>query len=147
MGTDAVEPTVSIDPSVEKLVFVSDLHAFTEPLEVLDQHIDAMDHRVQVLAVGDLVVGGVQPAEVVHWVRRRVGGLGVRGNHDRGTSEPGRGDELGREVRYVIKHKLLVTPEVEIVGYGELPRSERKSQRVFDTRITDQVVEGVVENS
>jgi phenylacetate-coenzyme A ligase PaaK-like adenylate-forming protein/ABC-type branched-subunit amino acid transport system ATPase component len=61
--------------------------------------------------------------------------------------EAGRGDELGREVRYVIKHKLLVTPEVEIVGYGELPRSERKSQRIFDTRITDQVVEGVPENS
>ncbi|MEJ2070423.1 MAG: ATP-binding cassette domain-containing protein [Syntrophobacterales bacterium] len=59
--------------------------------------------------------------------------------------EAGRGDELGREVRYVIKHKLLVTPEVEIMGYGELPRSERKSQRVFDTRITDQVVEGVPE--
>jgi phenylacetate-CoA ligase len=59
--------------------------------------------------------------------------------------EAGRGDELGREVRYIIKHKLLVTPEVEIAGYGELPRSERKSQRVFDTRITDQVVEGVSE--
>ncbi|MGQ9689597.1 MAG: phenylacetate--CoA ligase family protein [Desulfobaccales bacterium] len=59
----------------------------------------------------------------------------------------GRADELAREVRYVIKHKLLVTPEVEIAGYGELPRSERKSQRVFDTRITDQVVEGVPENS
>jgi hypothetical protein len=26
------------------------------------------------------------------------------------------------------------------VGYGELPRSERKSQRVFDGRITDSVV-------
>jgi phenylacetate-CoA ligase len=54
--------------------------------------------------------------------------------------EPGRADELGREARYVIKHKLLVTPEVEVVGYGDLPRSERKSKRVFDTRITDSVV-------
>jgi len=54
--------------------------------------------------------------------------------------EPARADELGREARYVIKHKLLVTPEVEVVGYGDLPRSERKSQRVFDTRITDSVV-------
>ncbi len=60
--------------------------------------------------------------------------------------EAGRGDELGREVSYVIKHKLLVTPEVEIVGYGQLPRSERKSQRIIDTRITDQVVEGVAES-
>lgn len=61
--------------------------------------------------------------------------------------EAGRGGELEREVRYVIKHKLLVTPEVEVVGYGELPRSERKSQRVFDTRITDPVVEGLPESS
>jgi phenylacetate-CoA ligase len=61
--------------------------------------------------------------------------------------EAGRGGELGREVRHIVKHKLLVTPEVEIVGYGELPRSERKSQRVFDNRITDPVVEGVPEGS
>ena len=53
--------------------------------------------------------------------------------------EAGRTDELGREVRYV-KHKLMVTPEVEVVGYGELPRSERKSQRVFDNRIQDSVI-------
>jgi phenylacetate-CoA ligase len=43
-------------------------------------------------------------------------------------------------VRYVVKHRLMVTPEVVVVGYGELPRSERKSQRVFDDRITDSVV-------
>ena len=43
-------------------------------------------------------------------------------------------------VRYIVKHRLMVTPEVEVVGYGELPRSERKSQRVFDGRITDPVV-------
>jgi phenylacetate-CoA ligase len=54
--------------------------------------------------------------------------------------EAGRRDELGREVRYVVKHRLMVTPEVEVVDYGTLPRSERKSQRVFDSRITDSVV-------
>jgi phenylacetate-CoA ligase len=54
--------------------------------------------------------------------------------------ERGRAGELGREVRYVIKHKLLVTPEVEVVGYGKLPRTERKSKRVFDTRIQDSVI-------
>jgi phenylacetate-CoA ligase len=48
-------------------------------------------------------------------------------------------------VRHVIRHRLMVTPEVEIVGYGELPRSERKSQRIFDNRLTDPVVEGVLE--
>ncbi|MEW6387709.1 MAG: ATP-binding cassette domain-containing protein [Thermodesulfobacteriota bacterium] len=54
--------------------------------------------------------------------------------------EAGRADELGREIVYTVKHKLLVTPEVEVVAYGALPRSERKSQRVFDTRIMDSVI-------
>ena len=41
---------------------------------------------------------------------------------------------------YCIKHKLMVTPEVEVVGYGDLPRTERKSKRVFDNRIQDSVI-------
>ena len=36
--------------------------------------------------------------------------------------------------------RLLVTPEVEVVQYGALPRTDRKSKRVFDTRITDSVI-------
>ena len=43
-------------------------------------------------------------------------------------------------MHYVVKHRLMVTPEEVVVGYGDLPRSERKSQRVFDGRITDSVV-------
>ena len=54
--------------------------------------------------------------------------------------EAGRIDELGREVVYRLKRKLLVTPEVEVVGYGDLPRTERKSKRVFDNRIEDSVI-------
>ena len=54
--------------------------------------------------------------------------------------ETGRVDELGREVLYRLKRKLLVTPEVEVTGYGDLPRTERKSKRVFDNRIEDPVI-------
>ena len=39
-----------------------------------------------------------------------------------------------------IKREMMVTPEVELVAYGALPRSERKSQRVFDTRIQDSII-------
>jgi len=46
-----------------------------------------------------------------------------------------------KEAVHHIKTRLLVTPEVEIVHYGALPRSERKSQRVFDNRIKDAIVE------
>jgi phenylacetate-coenzyme A ligase PaaK-like adenylate-forming protein len=55
---------------------------------------------------------------------------------------PGPVDELGREIIYTIKHKLLVTPEIEVVDYGALPRTEKKSKRVFATRLTDAVVQG-----
>ena len=51
-----------------------------------------------------------------------------------------RSDVLAREVVRQMKRKLLVTPSVEIVGYGTLPRSERKSRRVFDNRIQDSIV-------
>jgi phenylacetate-CoA ligase len=61
--------------------------------------------------------------------------------------EAQRSDALSREIVYTIKHKLMVSPSVEIVGYGSLPRSERKSKRVFDDRLTDPVVEGEPENN
>lgn len=54
--------------------------------------------------------------------------------------EAGRGEELQREIVHSVKHKVMVTPEVEVVGYGSLPRSERKTKRVFDTRIQDSIV-------
>jgi len=63
-----------------------------------------------------------------------------------GGVEPQRGAELAREITYQVKHKLLVSPEVEIVPYGSLPRSERKSRRIFDTRLAGPVVEGLGEN-
>jgi phenylacetate-CoA ligase len=34
----------------------------------------------------------------------------------------------------------MVTPEVELADYGSLPRSERKTKRVFDSRIQDSIV-------
>ncbi len=54
--------------------------------------------------------------------------------------EQGRGDELSREIIHSIRHKVMVTPEVDVVNYASLPRSERKTKRVFDTRIQDSVV-------
>ncbi len=37
-------------------------------------------------------------------------------------------------VKESVRNKILVTPEVEIVEYASLPRSERKTKRVFDKR-------------
>jgi phenylacetate-coenzyme A ligase PaaK-like adenylate-forming protein len=54
--------------------------------------------------------------------------------------EPARGDELQREIAHTIKHKVIVTADVEVVDYGSLPRSERKTKRVFDNRIQDSII-------
>jgi phenylacetate-CoA ligase len=48
--------------------------------------------------------------------------------------------DLGVVLTKKIKRELMVTPDVELVAYGGLPRSERKSQRVFDNRIQDPII-------
>jgi len=42
--------------------------------------------------------------------------------------------QLAKAIGSLIKHKLLVSCEVELLPYGELPRSERKTRRMFDNR-------------
>lgn len=51
-----------------------------------------------------------------------------------------RSAELAHEATYQIKKQQLVSADVELVDYGRLPRSERKSKRVFDNRIQDEIV-------
>jgi phenylacetate-CoA ligase len=41
---------------------------------------------------------------------------------------------LASTIEEEIKKQILVSGKVEIVNYGALPRSERKSKRVFDNR-------------
>jgi len=54
--------------------------------------------------------------------------------------ESKRGSELIHEASHQIKKQLLVSVALELVDYGTLPRSERKSQRVFDTRLQGEIV-------
>jgi len=42
--------------------------------------------------------------------------------------------QVAQRIRRAIKSQILVSAEVAIVEYGSLPRSERKSRRVFDHR-------------
>jgi len=48
--------------------------------------------------------------------------------------DSGRDEELNGQIGKEIKKRILVSASVEIVEYGALPRSERKSKRVFDNR-------------
>ncbi len=47
---------------------------------------------------------------------------------------PGEDETLARTIEEEIKKQILVSGKVEILNYGTLPRSERKSKRVFDHR-------------
>jgi len=49
-------------------------------------------------------------------------------------ADPSEDEELKRKLEDEIKKKILVSGAVTIVDYGGLPRSERKSKRVFDNR-------------
>ncbi len=49
-------------------------------------------------------------------------------------NDPSADAQTAKEVTERIKKKILVTPEVEMFEYGTLPRSERKTKRVFDNR-------------
>ncbi len=53
-----------------------------------------------------------------------------RGEGAESSADPDLRDRIGKE----IKKQILVSAQVEVVDYGELPRSERKSKRVFDNR-------------
>jgi len=48
--------------------------------------------------------------------------------------EAGSFSEKAALVKESVKKKILVTPEVEILSYGALPRSERKTKRIIDLR-------------
>jgi phenylacetate-CoA ligase len=54
---------------------------------------------------------------------------------ERRRGEDSGGDAaLAEKIGESIKKQILVSGKVEIVDYASLPRSERKSKRVFDNR-------------
>ncbi len=42
--------------------------------------------------------------------------------------------QLCQKIKSEVKKQILVTAEVKITDYGSLPRSQKKSKRVFDNR-------------
>ena len=43
-------------------------------------------------------------------------------------------DRTGEEIKSLFKSRMSVTPKVVVVSVGTLPRSEKKTKRVFDHR-------------
>jgi phenylacetate-CoA ligase len=67
---------------------------------------------------------------------REAGGkdcMTLRVEHEPGTTGSG-ADEIAQRIVREIKSKIMVTCNVNVVDYGALPRSERKSKRIYDNR-------------
>ena len=79
--------TIVLDDSIERLVVVSDLHSYREPLEVLDARLARFSDRFQVFVNGDLFEGGIDPVETIEWVRKYAPAHTTQGNHDSHLSE------------------------------------------------------------
>jgi phenylacetate-CoA ligase len=56
------------------------------------------------------------------------------------TDSPDTGRDLIEYIAAEIRRQIMVRAKVELVAYGSLPRSERKSKRVFDNRTEDCVI-------
>jgi phenylacetate-CoA ligase len=80
-------------------------------------------------------VGGAGSEYQLHFERREDGKDHMILKVER-AGTPGEAAEgaMAREVASVIKRNLMVSCQVEILPYGSLPRSERKTRRVFDSR-------------
>ena len=48
--------------------------------------------------------------------------------------EKGQDEELIKRIATQIKNQIMVSADIELVDYGSLPRSERKTKRVYDDR-------------
>ena len=73
---------IELDDSIDRLIVVSDLHAYREPLAAVDAYLDMLSGTYRVVVNGDLFEGGVDAGATVDWVRARASGWMTRGNHD-----------------------------------------------------------------
>ena len=50
------------------------------------------------------------------------------------AGDPAWDDDIKARIQKEIKSKVMISADIQIVDYGALPRSERKSKRIFDNR-------------
>jgi len=74
--------TVEIGSEIDRLIVVSDLHGYREPLLGVDRCLESLPGTRAVFVNGDLFEGGIDPMEMIEWVRANADGRTTRGNHD-----------------------------------------------------------------
>ena len=77
-----VTSRVEVSAATERLVIVSDLHGYREPLEAIDQWLAELSESHLVFVNGDIFEGGIDGRYALEWTMRRATGRTTRGNHD-----------------------------------------------------------------
>ena len=114
-------------------------HINSEQWTALTRIIQQQQDRVSAKQLADWIIKDTRDFEIID--------LREPGEFDRGHISDARHQRLdqllsaeGQAALSRHKKQLLVSTQVELVDYGGLPRTERKSLRVFDSRITDEIV-------
>ncbi|MGD2124759.1 MAG: phenylacetate--CoA ligase [Desulfobacteraceae bacterium] len=115
----------SILPRHDRLLGRSDDMIIFRAVNIYPGQIDHVLSRIQ----------GIGSEYQIHLDRKEDGRDYMTLKVERGEGEErSRDPELSRKIGEEIKKQILVSANIEMVDYGALPRSERKSKRVFDNR-------------
>ncbi len=88
MSTDKFKiKTIKIEDSVDRLIFVSDIHSHIDSLVVVNSLISKFDVHFKLGCNGDIFHAGPQPIEALNWVMQNAGELCILGNHDEAVLE------------------------------------------------------------
>ncbi len=118
-------PCGSVMPMHDRIIGRSDDMFIFRAVNIYPSHID------QILSG----VSGIGSEYQIILYRKESGKDHMLIKIERGQDTPGDGDKQIRKiVEHEIKKQVMVSCDVEVVSYGELPRSERKTKRVFDNR-------------
>ena len=74
--------TINVLPSVQRLIVISDLHGYKEPLAAFDYLLQQIPDNYEIIVNGDLLDGGIDAGETIDWVVRHATGRTIRGNHE-----------------------------------------------------------------
>jgi phenylacetate-CoA ligase len=118
-------PCGSVLPRHDRFLGRSDDMFIFRAVNVYPGQVDHLLSRIQ----------GIGSEYQIHLERRPDGKDYMTVKVERGIgSAPAVDEELRRAVEEGIKNRIFVSCNCEIVCHGELPRSERKTKRVFDKR-------------
>lgn len=119
-------PCGSILPRHDRIVGRSDDMFIVRGVNIYPSHIDEILSRQQ----------GVGSEYQIHLSHLEDGKdyMLIKVERDKQGSA-GNDKDLAKKIEREIRKEALVSGTVEIVDYQSLPRTERKSKRVFDTRI------------